>query len=76
MLRLTKLQNLKNMVIKYDKESDIIYIQFSEKKVVESEEDKPGLILDYGENGEIVGIEVLEASKKTSQPNGISYEVA
>jgi uncharacterized protein YuzE len=64
------------MVIKYDKESDIIYIQFSEKKVVESEEDKPGLILDYGENGEIVGIEVLEASKKTSQPNGISYEVA
>jgi len=64
------------MVIKYDKESDIIYIQFSEKKVVESDEDKPGIILDYSENGEIVGIEVLEASKKTSQPNGISYEVA
>jgi len=64
------------MVIKYDKESDIIYIQFSEKKVVESDEDKPGIILDYGENGEIVGIEVLEASKKMSQPNGISYEVA
>jgi len=64
------------MVIKYDKESDIIYIQFSEKKVFESDEDKPGIILDYGENGEIVGIEVLEASKKTSQPNGISYEVA
>lgn len=76
MLLLTELQNLKNMVIKYDKESDIIYIQFSEKKVVESEEDKPGIILDYGEDGEIVGIEVLEASKKTSQPNGISYEVA
>jgi uncharacterized protein YuzE len=34
------------MVIKYDKESDIIYIQFSDKKVVESEEDKPGVILD------------------------------
>jgi len=64
------------MVIKYDKESDIIYIQFSEKKVVESDEDKPGIIFDYGENGEIVGIEVLEASKKISQPNGISYEVA
>jgi uncharacterized protein YuzE len=64
------------MVIKYDKESDIIYIQFSEHKVVESEEDKPGVILDYGENGDIVGIEVLNASKKTNQPNGISYEVA
>ncbi|MCF6358822.1 MAG: DUF2283 domain-containing protein [Draconibacterium sp.] len=64
------------MVIKYDKESDIIYIQFSENKIIESEEDKPGVILDYGENGEIVGIEVLNASKKTSQPNGIIYEVA
>ena len=64
------------MVIKYDKESDIIYIQFSENKVIESDEDKPGIILDYGENGDIVGIEVLNASKKTNQPNGIIYEVA
>lgn len=64
------------MVIKYDKKSDIIYIQFSDKKVVESDEDKPGVILDYGEDGGIVGIEVLNASKKTNQPNGISYEVA
>ncbi|MFW6277293.1 MAG: DUF2283 domain-containing protein [Prolixibacteraceae bacterium] len=64
------------MVIKYDKESDVIYIQFSENKVVESDEDKPGIILDYGENGDIVGIEILNASKKTKQPNGISYEVA
>ncbi len=64
------------MVIKYDKESDIIYIKFSDRKVAESEEDKPGVILDYGENGEIVGIEVLNASKQTNQPNGIIYEVA
>ncbi len=64
------------MVIKYNKESDVIYIQFSEDKVVESEEDKPGIILDYGENGDIIGIEILNASKKTKQPNGISYEVA
>ncbi len=64
------------MVIKYDKESDIIYIQFSENKVVESDEDKPGIILDYGANGDIIGIEILNASKKTKQPNGISYEVA
>lgn len=64
------------MVIKYDKESDIIYIQFSENKIVESDEDKPGVILDYGENGEIVGIEVLNASKQTQLPNGIKYEVA
>jgi len=64
------------MLIKYDKEVDVVYIQFSENKVVESDQDKPGIILDYDADGNIVGIEVLEASKKMIQPNGIIYEVA
>ena len=64
------------MLIKYDKEVDVVYIQFSEKKVAESDEDKPGIILDYDDGGNIVGIEVLEASKKMGQPNGVIYEVA
>ncbi|MGD9929753.1 MAG: DUF2283 domain-containing protein [Mangrovibacterium sp.] len=64
------------MVIKYDKEQDVIYIQLSEGKVAESDEDKPGIILDYDEAGNIVGIEVLNASQKINQPNGIVYEVA
>ncbi len=64
------------MLIKYNKEADALYIKFSEAPVHESEEDKPGIILDYDESGNIVGIEVLEASKKTKQPNGIVYEIA
>ena len=64
------------MVIRYDKELDIVYIRFSEKTVEESEEDKPGIILDYDVEGKIVGIEVLNASSQIIQPNGIVYEVA
>jgi uncharacterized protein YuzE len=64
------------MVIKYDKDVDIVYIQFSEGRITESDEDKPGIILDYDDMGNIVGIEVLEASKKMGQPNGVIYEVA
>ncbi|MDO8928952.1 MAG: DUF2283 domain-containing protein [Bacteroidota bacterium] len=64
------------MLIKYDKEVDVVYIQFSENKVSESDEDKPGIILDYDDNGNIVGIEILDASKKMVQPNGVTYEVA
>lgn len=64
------------MLIKYDKEVDVVYIQFSEKEVAESDQDKSGIILDYDVDGNIVGIEVLEASKKMVQPNGIIYEVA
>lgn len=64
------------MVIKYNKESDVIYIQFSESKVFESDEDKPGVILDYDDHGNIIGIEILNASEKNILPEGIKYEVA
>ncbi len=64
------------MKVKYDKEVDIIYIKFSEQPVNESDEDKPGIILDYAADGSIVGIEILNASLKISQPNIIEHEVA
>lgn len=64
------------MVIQYDKEADALYIKLSEAKVSESDEEKPGIILDYDAAGNIVGIEVLDASQKINQPNGIVYEVA
>jgi len=64
------------MVIRYEKELDIIYIKLSEGKVAESDEKKPGIILDYDESGNIMGIEILHASKKVNMPNGVLYEVA
>ena len=64
------------MKIKYNKEVDVIYLQFSDKEVVESDEDKPGIILDYNIEGNIVGIEILEASDKTINPSSLIYEVA
>jgi uncharacterized protein YuzE len=64
------------MKVKYDKEVDILYIHLSEGKVVESDEEKPGIILDYDAIGNIVGIEVINASSKIPQPMIIEYEVA
>ena len=51
------------MVIKYNKEI-AIYIKFSDEKIFESDEEKTGIILDYDKSGNIIGIEILEASKK------------
>ena len=64
------------MRIKYDKDTDIVYIRFSSLEIVESDQEKPGIILDYAEGGEIVGIEILNASKKMDEEKGILYEVA
>ncbi|MBC7440291.1 MAG: DUF2283 domain-containing protein [Flavobacterium sp.] len=64
------------MKVKYDKETDILYITLSDKAIEESDEEKKGFILDYSKNGELVGIEVLNASKSSINPAKVEYEVA
>jgi len=63
------------MNIKFNKEVDIVYLRFSDAEIVESDEEKPGIIIDYDENGAVVGIEVLDASKKMQKPGSLVYEV-
>ena len=64
------------MKIKYDKETDVIYIQLSNSPIVESDEEKPGVILDFDADGGIVGIEVLNATSRVDQVNSVIYEFA
>jgi uncharacterized protein YuzE len=64
------------MKVIYDKENDIVVIIFSENAIVESEETKPGLVFDYSEDGSIVSIEVMNASKQMTFPFKVKYEVA
>ena len=47
------------MTIKYDKETDSIYVVILADKVIESEETSKGVIVDYNENNEVVAIEIL-----------------
>jgi uncharacterized protein YuzE len=64
------------MKVKYDKEQDILYVSFSDAAVFESDEDKKGIILDYSATGQIIGIEVLNASRHVENPAKVEYEVA
>ncbi len=47
------------MKIKYDRETDVIYIRFSNNAVTESSEEKPGIILDYDEEGKLPELKYL-----------------
>lgn len=55
----------------YDTETDTLRIVLSSAPIAESDEDKPGVMLDYDADGNIVGIEVLQASKRTDNPSRI-----
>jgi len=50
--------------LKYDRSSDALYIRIKENRIIDSEEVAPGVIIDYDEHGEIVGIEILGFSKR------------
>ena len=47
------------MRVKYDQEVDVLTIRFNDAPVEESDENKPGVILDYDKSRKIVGIEIL-----------------
>ena len=55
---------LHEYVIRYDPEADALYIKIRDGKVADSEEISDGVIIDYDEDGNIIGIEVVEFSKK------------
>jgi uncharacterized protein YuzE len=50
--------------VKYDRVGDTLYIKLRDDRIVESDEVAPGVIIDYNEKGEVVGIEVLGFSRR------------
>ena len=54
------------MKLKVDKDSDALYFRLDESAVVESEEVQPGVILDFNAEGSVIGIEMLNLSKRVS----------
>ncbi len=64
------------MKITYDAQVDVLRLVFRDAPVAESDEDKPGVILDYDADGNIVGLEILDASKCVEDPRAIDYAEA
>ncbi|MEJ7708786.1 MAG: DUF2283 domain-containing protein [Pyrinomonadaceae bacterium] len=64
------------MKVIYDPEVDVLRIMLSNEPVEESNADKPGVILDYDKAGNIVGLEVLDASKRVENPRSMEYAIA
>ena len=57
------------MRLRVDKEADALYLRLDDSEIIESQEVAPGVILDYNERKEVVGIEMLYLSKRASQLN-------
>ena len=63
------------MKVTYDSHTDTLRIALTEAVIDESDEDKPGVILDYDAGGNVVGMEILDASKRMEIPESVEYAV-
>jgi uncharacterized protein YuzE len=54
------------MRLHVDKEADALYLRLDDSKIIESEEVSPGVVLDFNERNEVVGVEMLHLSKRSS----------
>ena len=63
------------MRVIYDPETNTLTVIFAETSVAESDEDKPGMILDYDATGNLVSLESLDASRRVAIPTRIEYPV-
>ena len=63
------------MKVTYDRKTDsLTVILNAESPVVESDEDKPGVILDYDREGNLVSLEILDASKRVQEARKIAFQ--
>ena len=62
------------MKLNVDKEADALYLRLDDSPIVESEEVSPGVVLDYNESNEVVGVEMLHLSKRSSNLNLSAFQ--
>jgi len=64
------------MKVSYDIEADAVYIEIAEGEADGVIEVKEGVNIDVAKNGNILGIELLDASKKIELNSLLSYQIS
>ena len=66
------------MKVHFDEKADALYLRLDDSKIIESEEVQPGIVLDFNESKQVVGIEILRIKDRVPLANlkQIQFEVA
>ena len=62
------------MKLHVDKEAAALYLRLDASLIIESEEVSPRVVLDYNESNEVVGVEILHLSQRTTEFDPLSLE--
>jgi uncharacterized protein YuzE len=66
------------MKVHFDEKIDALYFRLDDSKIVESEEVKPVIVLDYNDKNQVVGVEILNVKKRVPEASlkEMKFEVA
>ena len=65
------------MKVNYDPKTDTLsFILKENASVAESDEEKPGIILDYDGAGDLVSMEILDASRRVTEAQRVDFQIA
>jgi len=63
------------MKIEYDPRADAMYIRLAAGEVVDSDEVRPGVVLDFDAQGRVLGIEMLGVSRQADNPREMAFKM-
>jgi len=66
------------MKLKVDPEADALYLRLDDSRIVNTEEVAPGVVLDYNEQDQVIGVEILGISKRAPSlnPRELQFQTA
>ena len=65
------------MKVSYDARTDTLSLILKDNaSIAESDEDKPGVILDYDDHGNLVSLEILDASQRVTEARKVEFQMA
>ena len=65
------------MKVSYDPKTDTLSFILKEgASVAESDEEKPGVILDFDTQGDLVSMEILDASRRVTEARKVEFQIA
>jgi uncharacterized protein YuzE len=63
------------MKVTYDQRTDTLTVILKDgAQVAESDEDKPGVIMDYDDHGNLISLEILDASKRVTETRKMEFQ--
>lgn len=63
------------MRVQYDPTADAMYIRLAEGTLADSDEVREGVVLDYEASGRVLGIELLDVSRRADNPREMAFEL-